>query len=145
MHRVDAAAQDVAAMSALDDDATLTQLARAWTGLAQGGARVQEAWHIFHDLGDRFGWTVRLHTSLAAAAMRMGRWEDAESELLQAFEKNPKDADTLANLAVVSIHLSKPPARYVSLLRGVAPTHPYVQRADAAEAAFDRAAAAISA
>lgn len=45
--------------------------------------------------------------------MRMGRWEEAEAELLQAFEKNPKDADTLANLAVVSLHLGKNASRYL--------------------------------
>lgn len=140
MHRPDAALADVAAMSALDDDATLTQLASAWTGLALGGRHVQEAWHALHDLGDRHGWTVRMHVTLAAAAMRMGRWEDAEGELLQAFEKNPKDADALANLAVVCVHLGKPNSRYVALLRDAAPSHPFVVRADAHAAAFDKAA-----
>ncbi len=32
---------------------------------------------------------------------------------LQAFEKNPKDADTLANLVVVSLHLGKNSSRYL--------------------------------
>ena len=50
----------------------------------QGGAKVQEAFYIFQELGDKFTWTVRLHAGLAACQMRMGRWEDAESELLQA-------------------------------------------------------------
>lgn len=35
------------------------------------------------ELGDKFAWTVRLHNGLAACQMRMGRWEDAEGELLQ--------------------------------------------------------------
>ena len=51
--------------------------------LSQGGAKVQEAFYIFQELGDKFSWTVRLHNGLAACQMRMGRWEDAESELLQ--------------------------------------------------------------
>ena len=53
-------------------------------GPPQGGAKVQEAFYIFQELGDKFTWTVRLHNGLAACQMRMGRWEDAESELLQA-------------------------------------------------------------
>lgn len=42
--------------------------------------------HVFtlaQELGDKFAWTVRLHNGLAACQMRMGRWEDAEGELLQ--------------------------------------------------------------
>lgn len=37
---------------------------------------------------------------------------------LQAFEKNPKDADTLANLVAVSLHLGKPAGRYMSQVGG---------------------------
>lgn len=38
---------------------------------------------LLQELGDKFAWTVRLHNGLAACQMRMGRWEDAEGELLQ--------------------------------------------------------------
>lgn len=49
----------VQAMSAIDDDATVTQLASAWVGVALGGAKVQEASYIYQELGDKFNWTVR--------------------------------------------------------------------------------------
>ncbi len=143
--RPDAAERLVAAMAAAADDATLTQLASAWVGLHQGGTRVQEAYYAFQELGDRYSWTVRLHNGLAAAQMRMGRWEDAEAELLQAFEKSPKDGDTLANLAAVSLHLGKPAARYAALLRAAAPGHPLAARAAAGEAALDAALATAAA
>lgn len=50
----------VQAMSAVDDDSTLTQLAIAWTGLAMGGSKAQEAAYAFQELGDKYTWTVRL-------------------------------------------------------------------------------------
>ncbi len=145
MDRPDAAEKVQRAMSAIDDDAPLTQLAAAWVALHQGGTKVQEAYYIFQELGDKFVWTVRLHNGLAACQMRMGRWEDAEAELLQAFEKNAKDADTLANLITVSVHLGKPASRYITLLKGAAPSHAILARSDAAEEAFEKAMASVSA
>lgn len=64
---------------------------------------------------------------------------------MQAFEKNPKDADTLANLVAVSLHLGKGATRYVSQLKLVAPAHAIVTRTEEGEAAFDRAASAATA
>lgn len=63
----------------------------------------------------------------------------------QALEKSPKDADTLANLVACSLHLGKPAARYLTQLKQVAPAHAIVKRSEEGEAAFDRAAASVSA
>lgn len=144
MNRVDVASAQVKKMSDIDDDATLTQLASAMVGSRQGGRKLQEAYYTYQELGDKFSWTVKLHNGLACCQMAMERWEDAEGELLQAFEKNAKDADTLSNLAVVSLHLGKQASRYIGLLQSVAPKHPMVQRMGAAEETFDAAVAAIA-
>ncbi|GAB4817776.1 hypothetical protein N2152v2_004822 [Parachlorella kessleri] len=145
MERPDQAEKQAKAMAGVDDDATLTQLATAWVNVYLGGAKVQEAFYIYQELGDKFTWTVRLHNGLAVCQMRMGRWEEAEAELLQAFEKNPKDADTLANLVVVSLHLGKNSSRYLGQLRVVAPSHLMSKRYDAGEELFERAASAVTA
>lgn len=63
----------------------------------------------------------------------------------QAFEKNPKDADTLANLVAVSLHLGKAATRYQSQLKLVSPEHAIVKRTEEGEAAFERAASAATA
>lgn len=142
MNRPDQAEKQLKAMSALDDDATITQLATAWVDLALGGGKVQEASYIFQELGDKFSWTVRLHNGLAAAHMKMGNWEEAERELLDAYGKNPKDADTMANLYVVGTQLGKNVTRYLTQLKTSSASHPFVKRLDAAEKAFDAAASA---
>ncbi|WIA34245.1 hypothetical protein OEZ86_012596 [Tetradesmus obliquus] len=144
MDRPDKAEQQVKAMSAIDDDATVTQLATAWVGVALGGGKVQEASYIYQELGDKFSWTAPLHNGLAVCHMKMGEWEDAERDLLEALGKDAKDPDSLANLVTVGLHLGKNTARYASQLKVVAPQHPMAQRAAAGEELFDRAAAAMA-
>lgn len=144
MDRADKAEQQVKAMSAIDDDATVTQLATAWVGVALGGAKVQEASYIYQELGDKFTWTAYLYNGLAVCHMKMGEWEDAERDLLEALGKDAKEPDTLANLVTVGLHLGKNTARYASQLKVVAPQHPVAIRAAAGEEMFDRAAAAVA-
>jgi coatomer protein complex subunit epsilon len=84
----------------------------------------------------------KLHTGLAVCRMKMGEWEDAERDLLDALGKNAQDPDTLANLIAVGLHLGKPTARYAAQLRTLAPRHPAAQRYEAGEELFARAAAA---
>eukprot|EP00197_Chlamydomonas_leiostraca_P002157 CAMPEP_0202858162 /NCGR_PEP_ID=MMETSP1391-20130828/812_1 /ASSEMBLY_ACC=CAM_ASM_000867 /TAXON_ID=1034604 /ORGANISM="Chlamydomonas leiostraca, Strain SAG 11-49" /LENGTH=288 /DNA_ID=CAMNT_0049537049 /DNA_START=25 /DNA_END=891 /DNA_ORIENTATION=- len=144
MDRVDKAEQALKAMTSTDDDATITQLATAWLGLALGGAKVQEASYIFQELGEKYNWTPALYNGRAAAHMKMGEWEDAERDLLDAFNKDAKDADTLANLITCGLHLSKNTARYVSQLKIIAPNHPVVKRLAAGDEMFDRAAASMA-
>lgn len=55
---------------------------------------------------------VRLLNGCALCNMRMGNWEEAEQQLLEAFEKDAKSADTLANLVTACLHLGKATSRY---------------------------------
>lgn len=55
---------------------------------------------------------VRLLNGCALCNMRMGNWEEAEQQLMEAFEKDAKSADTLSNLVTAAIHLGKPTSRY---------------------------------
>ena len=60
----------------------------------------------------------------AMRAMAMGRFEDAEKELLEALQKDSKDPDTLHNLAVCALHLGKPSTRFFNQLKTLTP-NPY--------------------
>ena len=56
---------------------------------------------------------TRLLNGSATCNMAMGRWEEAESQLQEAFEKDAKSAETLANLVTISLHQGKPASRYL--------------------------------
>lgn len=139
MFRNDHAEKQLKSMQQIDEDHTLTQLANAWLNLALGGAKVQEAYYIFQDFCDRYVQTPLLLNGKAVSCMHMGRFDEAETVLLEALNKDAKDPDTLANLVVCSLHLNKAASRYLSQLKMSHPDHVLIRRTTAAEAAFDRA------
>lgn len=144
MDRPDKAEQVVKTMSAADDDAVVTQLATAWLNLSLGGAKVQEASYIYQELADKYNWTAMLYNARAVCHMKMGNFEEAERDLLEALNLNTKDPDTLANLVTCGLHLGKNVSRYNSQLGLSSPNHPIARKSLAADELFDRAAAAFA-
>eukprot|EP00177_Eucheuma_denticulatum_P003058 GFKZ01005508.1.p1 GENE.GFKZ01005508.1~~GFKZ01005508.1.p1 ORF type:complete len:294 (-),score=52.03 GFKZ01005508.1:227-1108(-) len=140
MDRVDAAEKEVAKMQAIDEDATLTQLATAWTRLAKGGGDVQEAVSIYQDLLERHGATDQILNGMAACHLAMGKPNDAERVLKEALTKNPNCPTTLVNVICSSKYHNKPAelvTRYFAQLERVAPTEPWLVDYKQKEAEFD--------
>ena len=139
MDRLDLAQKQLQLMQQADEDATLTQLCTAWVNVGLGGLKVQEAFYVFQELGDKFEWTARLYNGSAACNMVMGRFEEAEKDLMEALSKDSKDPETLANLVTVNLHLGKPAAsRYLTQLKAADAAHPLAVRLASAEEMFDR-------
>jgi len=140
--RIDLAEKELLNMKKQDEDATITQLATAWVNTAVGGERIQEAYFIFKELSDKYGSTVPLLNGLAVCSMHMKKFEEAERYLLEAIEKNSKDADTLTNIITCYLQLKKSPEivnRYVNQLKTGSPQHSWVIALKNAEESFERA------
>jgi coatomer protein complex subunit epsilon len=144
MDRPDAAEKQLKAMQAVDEDHTLTQLANAWVDLGLGGSKIQDAYYIYQELSEKFLQTSYLLNGSAVCNIHKGNFEEAESLLQEALQKDPKDADTLANLVVVELHLGKPATKYLTQLKAAAPSHVMVQRLQSHEESYDRAVQAYA-
>ncbi|KAF5730123.1 Coatomer epsilon subunit isoform 1 [Tripterygium wilfordii] len=107
MHRSDFAEKQLRLMQQIDEDHTLTLLADAWVNLAVGGSKIQEAYLIFKDFSEKNIMTGLILNGKAVCCMHMGNFDEAETLLLEALNKDAKDPETLANLVVCSLHLGK--------------------------------------
>nr|CAG4642678.1 EOG090X0A8E [Evadne anonyx] len=140
MDRVDMAKKEVKTMQEIDDDAVITQLASAWLNLQLGGDKLQEAYYTFQELADKNTSTAMLLNGQATCFISQGKFEEAESALQEALEKDSNNTDTLVNLVVLSQLSSKAPEvcqRYLRQLNDSAPDHPLVRDFSAKERDFE--------
>ncbi|XP_039000374.1 coatomer subunit epsilon-1-like [Hibiscus syriacus] len=144
MYRSDYAEKQLRIMQQIDEDHTLTQLANAWLNLAVGGSKIQEAYLIFQDFSEKYPMTGLILNGKAVCCMHMGKFDEAETLLLEALNKDAKDPETLANLVVCSLHLGKSSSRYLSQLKLTHPDHILVKRASSAEDSFERAVQSVA-
>ncbi|XP_012478266.1 coatomer subunit epsilon-1 [Gossypium raimondii] len=144
MHRSDYAERQLRVMQQIDEDHTLTQLANAWLNLAVGGSKIQEAYLIFQDFSEKYPMTGLILNGKAVCCIHMGNFDEAETLLLEALNKDAKDPETLANLVVCGLHLGKSSSRYLSQLKLTHPEHILVKRASSAEDSFERAVQSVA-
>jgi len=141
LNRPDLARKELKSMLERDEDATVTQLAQAWTNMATGGEKIQEAYYIYQEMIDKLGGTALLLNGQAVTFIAQGKYAEAETALGEALEKDPNNPETLVNLVVLAQHQGKSQeqsTRLLSQLKDLEPGHPFLQKMEQKEADFDR-------
>jgi coatomer subunit epsilon len=80
--------------------------------LAKGGEGVQGAYYIYEELAQSASSTSKSLLGQAVAEIQLGRLPEAEATLKQALEKDPQDADVLANAIVCATLAGKDSSEY---------------------------------
>ncbi|KAI5462416.1 coatomer epsilon subunit-domain-containing protein [Mariannaea sp. PMI_226] len=144
-NRTDLALKEVAAARRWAQDNLLVNLAESWVGLRVGGEKYQQAFYVYEELaqGASTSSTQSL-VSQAVCELHLGRLEEAQTALEQAFQKDPQNADAIANLLVLNVISGNSATEQLESLKKVNAKHQLLVDLDEKSALFDKAATKYS-
>ncbi|KPM36447.1 hypothetical protein AK830_g10123 [Neonectria ditissima] len=144
-NRTDLALKEVTGARRWAQDSLLVNLAESWVGLRVGGEKYQQAFYVFEELAQAPSTSsVRTLVSQAVCELHLGRTEEAQAALEQALEKDPKNADAIANLLVLNVIAGNDASEQIDNLEQVSPNHQFLTDLQEKSALFDKAATKYS-
>ncbi|KAB8290180.1 hypothetical protein EYC80_011049 [Monilinia laxa] len=145
-NRTDLAIKEVQQARRWAQDSLLVNLAESWVGLRVGGEKYQQAFYVFEELAQAPSTSsTQSLVAQAIAEIHLGRLEEAEAALEQAFSKDPENAEVLANKVVLNTISGKDSSDLLSSLGNTSPEHAFLKDLEEKSSLFDKAATKYSA
>ncbi|KAI9644331.1 hypothetical protein NHQ30_007688 [Ciborinia camelliae] len=145
-NRTDLAIKEVQQARRWAQDSLLVNLAESWVGLRVGGEKYQQAFYVFEELAQAPSTSsTQSLVAQAIAEIHLGRLEEAEAALEQAFSKDPENADVLANKIVLNTISAKDSSDLLRSLGDSSPEHTFMKDLEEKSSLFDKAATKYSA
>ncbi|KAM0254714.1 hypothetical protein ACHAQJ_006495 [Trichoderma viride] len=145
-NRTDLALKEVAAARRWAQDSLLVNLAEAWVGVRVGGEKYQQAFYVYEELAQGSStFSVPSLVAQAVCEIHLGRLEEAQSALELAIQKDPTNAEGIANLLVLNSISGNNTDELVESLKKANPNHQLLLDLEEKSNLFDKAAAKYSA
>jgi len=146
INRLDLAVKAMGAMSAVDDDDALTQVALIWVQLTQGGQKLIEAASGIQELIEKYGESPMLQSLMVVCQMRVKDFNTAAANIKQPSPSAPEklSSNALTNNILCAMHLRKSPEIIDKLKQELRQQNPkafFLQQDEQLSNAFDAAAA----
>ncbi|KAL7799026.1 coatomer subunit epsilon [Trichoderma ceciliae] len=145
-NRTDLALKEVASARRWAQDSLLANLAEAWLGVRVGGEKYQQAFYVYEELAQGSStFSVQSLVAQAVCEIHLGRLEEAQSALEQAIQKDPTNAEGIANLLVLNSISGNNTDELLESLKKMNPNHQLLVDLEEKSNLFDKAAAKYSA
>ncbi|KAK6200880.1 hypothetical protein LQW54_009464 [Pestalotiopsis sp. IQ-011] len=140
-NRLDLAQKEVKAARSWAQDSLLVNLAESWVGLREGGEKYQQSFYVFEELAQTpASSSITSLISQAVTEIHLQRYEEAQAALDQALQKEPQNADALANMVVLKTVTGQDRQEAVAALEKAAPSHPLLLDWQEKKSEFEKAA-----
>ncbi|KAK4075390.1 uncharacterized protein Triagg1_4511 [Trichoderma aggressivum f. europaeum] len=145
-NRTDLALKEVTAARRWAQDSLLVNLAEAWVGARVGGEKYQQAFYVYEELAQGSStFSVQSLIAQAVCEIHLGRLEEAQSALEQAIQKDPTNADGIANRLVLNSISGNGTEELLESLKKANPSHQLLLDLEEKSSLFDKAAEKYSA